>query len=96
MMMTGEVVALRRIALLVMRASEDCDPIRDDLEKISSVIDEMKKSLVLGAPLDTKIARLSSLIRRLPDDARCKTSSCNRLRASLVDELHELVPAAGN
>jgi hypothetical protein len=95
-MTTGEVVALRRIALLVTRASEDCDPIRDDLEKIATVIDEMKKSLVLGAPLDKNIARLSSLIRRLPDDARCKTSSCKRLRASLVDELRELLPAVSN
>ena len=91
MMTAGEAVALRRIALLVTRATEDCDPIRADLSKIATVIDAMKRSLVLGAPLDKDVDKLSTLVRKLPAENDCETSSCRRLRTSLMHELQELV-----
>lgn len=87
-----ETVALRRIALLVMRASEDCGPIRDDLAKIAIVIDQMKRSIVLDVPMDKDAARLSLLVRQLSRHPGHANANCHRLCNALVNELQELVP----
>ena len=91
-----DVLALRRIALLVTRATEDCDPIRDELMRIATVIDQMKRSILLDEPLEQNIAKLSSLIRHLPMDCKLGNTSCERLRNSLMGELQELVPTLGS
>jgi hypothetical protein len=84
----SDVAALRRIALLVTRAVEDCTPMRPELLTIVTVIDRMKRGVALGAPFQEQdVARLSSLIRHLPADQ----ASPVRLREALVGELRELM-----
>ncbi|GEM_PF-5358964 len=89
-----DVPTLRRISLLVMRARDDEteDEIHDGLEKITSVIERMKRSVALGTPFSPADRRaLRALVRGLPKS--CIQPHCAKeiVRWCAIDELQDLV-----
>lgn len=90
----ADVATLRRIALLVVRASEDTapGPVHDGLVKISSVIDHMKRAIVLGRPVEwDDVVRLQNLVTRLPKRCCDPHTPTELVRSSAIRELRELV-----
>lgn len=78
---------LRRIALLVKRASEDDEALRRPMTQISNAIDELKRDIALGLPPDRRTAaRLSSLIDGLMRDRTARSG----LHTAIFGELHDL------
>ena len=85
---------LRRIALLVIRARQD-DSLTSEqkqFSKITSAIDSMKRSVVLGTPFAAEdVSRLRTLVKRLPKAAGDPHSGIDVVRSSTMEELRELV-----
>lgn len=88
-----ETVALRRIALLVIRAREETSgAVSDRLFKISSVIENMKRSIALGSPLAVEdVARLQALVKQLPKRSSTPRTASEIVRWSTFSELRDLV-----
>jgi tRNA-splicing ligase RtcB len=80
---------LRRIAVLVMRASQDDEALRRPMDEIWHVIEQLKRDVARGLPLDRdNVVRLSSLIERL---ARRRAFRGERtVQTSILVELHDL------
>lgn len=91
--MDQQIAALRRIALLVIRAREETSgAVNDRLFKISSVIESMKRSIAIGSPpAGEDVARLQTLVRQLPKRSSPPRSASEVVCWSTFSELHELV-----
>jgi hypothetical protein len=88
-----DVMALRRIALLVMRARDDASPgaIHDGLAKITLVIERMKRSVAVGSPPEgNDVVSLYTLVKRLPKTACDAHSASDIVRWSAINELRDL------
>ena len=85
---------LRRIALLVLRARQDETPgaVRDLLDAITSVIENVKRSIALDSCADqSDLVRLRKLVSRLPRGNGDPRSAAEIVRWSVMTELRELV-----
>jgi len=86
--MDTDVRALRRIALLVLRAKEDGGPCLPELEEIGEVIERMKRDVALGTPfIGEDLREMASLVGGLP----CDTDDHGRVHRVVVGELRDLV-----
>jgi len=88
-----DVPTLRRVSLLVMRACDDETPgtFHDGLERINSIIEHMKLTVALGAPLSSADRdMLLTLVQALPKI--CIEPHCGKeiVRCCAIDELKDL------
>ncbi len=82
-----DVRALRRIALLVRRAREDCLPCSDELREIAGIIERMKQNVALDTPFPGDDLRaMASLAGRLS----CELRGENRVHEAVITELRDL------
>ncbi len=85
----GNVRALRRIALLVIRAKEDWGPFCSDLDDIARVIERIKREIALGSRLTAdEVGEMASLVTGL---SSCSTVEGGPLQRAVVSELRDLV-----
>lgn len=82
-----DVRALRRLTLLVRRAKEDGLPCSNELGKIASILDRMRRSVALGTPsVGDDLRAVASLVGELS----CERRSENRVHEAVITELRDL------